>query len=237
MGYMLANQLRNRFNEEQLDKDIACVLSEVVVDRDDPAFDNPAKPVGPYFTSYRANLLMQEQGWQMVEDAGRGWRKVVASPRPIGILGSRMLKRLIDDGAVIIAGGGGGIPVYRDVGGYYRGVEAVIDKDYVASIMARDLDADLFIVLTQVPMVAENFGRHNQRWLRTLPVARAREMLEANQFPPGSMGPKVRAAIEFVEATGKEVLITDEEHLKGALERTSGTFIVADGELEVAPLD
>ncbi len=232
MGFMLSNQLRNRLNEEQLDKPIVAVLSEVVVDREDPAFDNPSKPVGPYFTAYRANLLMQEQGWQMVEDAGRGWRKVVASPRPKRILGSEVLHRLIEAGAVVVAGGGGGIPVYQDVGGYYRGVEAVIDKDYVASILARDLDADLFIILTQVPMVAENFGRPNQRWLRTLPMSRAREMLDGNQFPPGSMGPKIRAAIEFVEATGKEVLITDAENLKKALERRSGTFLVADGEVE-----
>ncbi len=236
MGYMLANQLRNRFNEEQLEKDIAAVLTEVVVDPDDSAFENPSKPVGPYFTSYRANLLMQEQGWQMVEEAGRGWRKVVPSPMPTRILGARMLRGMIRDGAVVIAGGGGGIPVYQDVGGYFRGVEAVIDKDYVASIMARDLEADLFIVLTNVPMVAEGFGRPHQRWLRTLPVARAREMLESNQFPPGSMGPKVRAAIQFVEATGKEVLITDAEHLKQALAREGGTFIVADGEVESATL-
>jgi len=232
MGFMLANQLRNRLNEEQLDKPIVALLSEVVVDRDDPAFDNPSKPVGPYFTAYRANLLMQEQGWQMVEDAGRGWRKVVASPKPKRILGSEVLHQLVARGAVVVAGGGGGIPVYQDVGGYYRGVEAVIDKDYVASILARDLDADLFIILTQVPMVAENYGRPNQRWLRTLPLARAREMLEGNQFPPGSMGPKIRAAIEFVEATGKEVLITDAENLKKALERRAGTFLVADGEVE-----
>jgi len=233
MGYLLANQLRNRLGEEQLDKEIAAVLTEVVVDRDDPAFENPSKPVGPYFTAYRANLLMQEQGWQMVEDAGRGWRKVVASPRPTRILGTRLLKRLIEDGSVLIAGGGGGIPVYQDVGGYFRGVEAVIDKDYVASALARDLDAELFILLTQVPMVAEAFGRPNQRWLRTLPVDKAREMMAAHQFPPGSMGPKIQASIDFVEATGKEVLITDTEHLKAALAREAGTFLVAEGELEV----
>jgi carbamate kinase len=236
MGYMLANQLRNRLNEEQLDKnkEVACVLSEVVVDRDDPAFENPSKPVGPFFTSYRANLLMQEQGWQMIEDASRGWRKVVPSPRPKQILGREMLHKLVQDGVIVVAGGGGGIPVYKDVGGYYRGVEAVIDKDYVASILARDLEAELFIVLTQVPMVAESFGRPNQRWLRTLPVANAKEMLQNNQFPPGSMGPKIRAAIEFVEATGKEVLITDEEHLKKALNHEAGTFLVAEGKLEYA---
>jgi carbamate kinase len=143
-----------------------------------------------------------------------------------------MLLHMVADGTVLIAGGGGGVPVYRDVGGYYRGVEAVIDKDYVASILARELDADLFIILTNVPMVAENFGRPNQRWLRRVPLARAREMLEANQFPPGSMGPKVRAAIEFVEATGKEVLVTDAEHLKQALAGEIGTFLVAEGEVE-----
>ena len=236
MGFMLANQLRNRLNEEQIDKEVAAVLTEVVVDREDPAFENPSKPVGPYFTAYRANLLMQEEGWQMTEDAGRGWRKVVASPRPIKLLGSALLRRLVEGGAVLIAGGGGGIPVYQDVGGYYRGVEAVIDKDYVASMLARDLDADLFIMLTQVPMVAESFGRPNQRWLRTLPLEKAREMLAANQFPPGSMGPKIKASIEFVEATGKEVLITDEESLKRGLEREAGTFLVADGTIETASL-
>jgi carbamate kinase len=237
MGYMLANQIRNRLNEEQLDKDIAAVLTQVVVDRDDPAFDNPSKPVGPYYTAYRANLLMQEAGWEMVEEPGRGWRKVVASPRPTLILNSRLLKRLVDDSAIIIAGGGGGIPVYEDVGGYFRGVEAVIDKDYVASILATDLNADLFIVLTNVPMIAEHYGRPNQKWLRTLPVTQAKAMMASNQFPPGSMGPKVQSAIDFVEATGKEVLITDADSLKNALERKAGTFIVADGEPEYAGLE
>jgi carbamate kinase len=234
MGFMLANQLRNRLHEEQLDKEVAVVMTEVEVDREDPAFENPSKPVGPYFTSYRANLLMQEHGWQMVEDAGRGWRKVVASPMPTRIIGSHLLKELVMDGALLVAGGGGGVPVYRDVGGYYRGVEAVIDKDYVASILARELGADLFIVLTQVPMIAENFGRPNQHWLRRLPVAKAQEMMAAHQFPPGSMGPKVQASIDFVKATGKEVLITDEDSLKRALEGRAGTFLVPDGEIEYA---
>jgi carbamate kinase len=234
MGYMLANQLRNRFNEEQLEKEIAAVLTEVEVDRDDPAFENPTKPVGPYFTAYRANLLMQEHGWQMVEDAGRGWRKVVASPMPQRILGSHLLKRLVESGAVLVAGGGGGIPVYKDVGGYFRGVEAVIDKDYVAAILAAELEADLFIMLTQVPMVAENFGRPNQRWLRRMTLDKAGEMMATHQFPPGSMGPKVQASMNFVEATGKEVLITDEDSLKSALEGRAGTFLVADGDVEYA---
>jgi carbamate kinase len=234
MGFMLANQLRNRFNEEQLEKEIAAMLTEVEVDRDDPAFENPTKPVGPYFTAYRANLLMQEHGWQMVEDAGRGWRKVVASPMPQRIVGCHLLKRLVESGAVLVAGGGGGVPVYKDVGGYYRGIEAVIDKDYVASMLARELGADLFIMLTQVPMVAENFGRPNQRWLRRMPLSKAREMMTNNQFPPGSMGPKVQASMDFVEATGKEVLITDEDSLKQALEGRAGTFLIPDGEVEYA---
>ncbi len=229
MGFMLQNQLRNRLNEEQLAKSVVTVLTEVEVARDDPAFENPSKPVGPYFTAYRANLLMQEQGWQMVEDAGRGWRKVVPSPRPKRILDVGVIRRLVEGGSVVIAAGGGGIPVYQDVGNYFRGVEAVIDKDYTTSLLAQELDADLFIVLTQVAQVAENFGRPNQRWLQEITVARAKEMLDQHQFPPGSMGPKIRAAIEFVEKTGKEVLITDAEHLKDALARTSGTYIVADG--------
>ncbi len=229
IGYMLQNQLRNRLLEEQIEKPVVTVLTEVEVSRDDPAFENPSKPVGPYFTAYRANQLMQEQGWVMVEDAGRGWRKVVPSPVPKRILDVDVVRRLIEGGAVVIACGGGGIPVYQDVGGYYRGVEAVIDKDYSAAILARELGADLFIILTQVPQVAENYGRPNQRWLSQLSVSKAKEMLEAHQFPPGSMGPKIRAALQFVEATGKEVLITDAEHLKDALARKAGTFVVPDG--------
>jgi len=232
MGFMLQNQLRNRLNEEQLSKEVVTVLTEVEVARDDPAFENPTKPVGPYFTAYRANVLMQEQGWQMVEDAGRGWRKVVASPPPKRILDVGVVRRLVENGAVVVAAGGGGIPVYQDVGGYFRGVEAVIDKDYTAALLAVELDADLFIILTQVPQVAENFGRPNQRWLDVVPVAKAREMLEHNQFPPGSMGPKIRSAIQFVETRGKEVLITDAEHLKDALARRGGTYIVPDGAKE-----
>ncbi len=228
MGFMLENQLRNRLNEEQLAKPVVTVLSEVEIARDDPAFENPSKPVGPYFTAYRANLLMQEQGWQMVEDAGRGWRKVVASPPPKRILDIEAVKQLVASGAVVVAAGGGGIPVYQDVGGYFRGVEAVIDKDYTASLLAQELDAELFIILTQVPQVAEHYGRPNQRWLPEITASRAKEMLEHNQFPPGSMGPKIRAALAFVEKTGKEVLITDAEHLKDALERAAGTYLVAD---------
>jgi len=229
MGFMLQNQLRNRLNEEQLAKEVVTLLSEVEVARDDPAFENPSKPVGPYFTAYRANLLMQEQGWQMVEDAGRGWRKVVPSPRPTRILDVGAVRRLVQGGAVVVAAGGGGIPVYQDVGGYFRGVEAVIDKDYTASLLAQELEADLFIILTQVAQVAENYGRPNQRWLGEIAAARAKEMLDQHQFPPGSMGPKIRAALAFVEKTGKEVLITDAEHLKDALARKSGTYVVADG--------
>lgn len=232
IGYMLQNQLRNRLLEEQIDKPVVTVLTEVEVSREDPAFENPSKPVGPYFTAYRANQLMQEQGWVMVEDAGRGWRKVVPSPVPKRILDVDVVRRLIEGGAVVIACGGGGIPVYRDVGGYYRGVEAVIDKDYSAAILAKELGADLFIILTQVPQVAENYGRPNQRWLSQLTVSKAKEMLEAHQFPPGSMGPKIRAALQFVEATGKEVLITNAEHLKDALARKAGTFVVPDGREE-----
>jgi carbamate kinase len=232
MGFMLQNQLRNRLNEEQLSKEVVTVLTEVEVARDDPAFENLSKPVGPYFTAYRANVLMQEHGWQMVEDAGRGWRKVVASPPPKRVLDVGVVRRLVEGGAVVVAAGGGGIPVYQDVGGYFRGVEAVIDKDYTAALLAAALDADLFIILTQVPQVAENFGRPNQRWLDVVPVSKAREMLEHNRFPPGSMGPKIRSAIQFVEARGKEVLITDAEHLKDALARKSGTYVVPDGTRE-----
>jgi carbamate kinase len=165
----------------------------------------------------------------MVEDSGRGWRKVVASPRPLEVLGVPAMRRLLAAGDVVIAGGGGGIPVVRRDDGRLDGVEAVIDKDLTASLLARALDADLFVNLTGVPQVMADFGKPSERPLPLLTLAETRRLLAEGHFPAGSMAPKIHAAIEFVEATGKKVLITDVEHLAAAMAGESGTAIVADG--------
>ena len=193
--------------------------------------------MGPIYRKREADRLSKEKGWSIAPD-GEYFRRVVPSPEPKRIIEINVIKMLVDSGIVVICAGGGGIPTMYDPTKERTliGVEAVIDKDYVASILATDLNADLFIVLTNVPMIAENYGRPNQKWLRSLPVDQARAMMEKNQFPPGSMGPKVQSAIDFVEATGKEVLITDADSLKMALERKAGTFIVADGDLEYAAI-
>jgi carbamate kinase len=228
MGYLLELALRNGLRAAGLEREVATVLSLVVVDGDDPGFARPTKPVGPFFPRFRAQALQRDHGWQMIEDAGRGWRKVVPSPRPLRVLGVPLVRELVARGHVVIAGGGGGIPVVAGPDGELRGVEAVIDKDHTASLLGRELRADLLVILTGVPRVAKNFGKKNERPLPVLRLREARRLLAQGQFPPGSMGPKIEAAVDFVAATGRRVLITDVEHLRDALEGHAGTLIVAD---------
>jgi carbamate kinase len=172
---------------------------------------------------------MHKQGWTMVEDAGRGWRKVVPSPRPLEVVQREPIRRAVEAGNIVIAGGGGGIPVYRTREGEMRGVEAVIDKDYTASLIASDLKADLFVILTGVDQVSINFGKPDQKAIRAMDVAQARMHQADGQFPEGSMGPKIRAAIEFVETTGREVLITSSARLLEAVRGKAGTRIIPPG--------
>jgi carbamate kinase len=228
MGFLLELALRNRLRAARVRSKVSTVLSMVVVDRDDPGFETPSKPVGPFFSRYRAGVLQRLSKWKMVEDAGRGWRRVVASPRPVEILNVEAIRELLDLGHVVIAGGGGGIPVVRRRGGQLAGVEAVIDKDRTSALLARELEADLFIILTGVAQVMRNFGKKNQEAVPELPLAEARRMLARGQFPAGSMGPKIESAIDFVAATGRRVLITDTEHLSAAMDGESGTYIVPD---------
>ncbi|HEX2162514.1 MAG TPA: carbamate kinase [Thermoanaerobaculia bacterium] len=230
MGFLLEAALRNRLAAVGSERQVSTLMTLVVVDRDDPGFAAPSKPIGPFFSRWRADTLRRDHGWEMVEDAGRGWRKVVASPRPLEALGVPTLRRLLAGGDVVIAGGGGGVPVVRRDDGRLDGIEAVIDKDLTSSLLARDLGADLFVVLTGVPQVMADFGTPDERPLPRLPLAEARRLLAEGQFPAGSMGPKIRAAIEFVEATGRQVLITDVEHLAAAVAGDAGTAIVADGD-------
>jgi carbamate kinase len=225
IGFMLQQAIRNRLESVGLTGDVATVLTEVEVDPNDIAFKRPTKPIGPFFTRYRAEALERDLGWTMREDSGRGWRHVVPSPRPLRILNLKTIAHVIESAAVLVAGGGGGIPVVRGRDGQWRGIEAVIDKDFASSLLARELDADVFIILTGVPKVAIDFGKPSEAKLDRMSIAEAEKHLAAGQFPPGSMGPKIEAAIQFVKASGKSVLITDVEHVRDAVAGNDGTLI------------
>ena len=227
MGFMLEKAVVNELRTRSIDKEVATLITEVVVDKEDPAFVNPTKPVGPFYTKYRAQALAKEKKWTMVEDAGRGYRKVVPSPKPIDVVSKRVIRDLVCAGRIVIAAGGGGIPIIINGRGLFEGVEAVIDKDYVASLIAREVKVDLFIILTGVERVFLDFGTPQARPIEALTVEQAQEYLAQGQFPRGSMGPKIEAAIEYIQAGGKEVLITSASHLKAALLNRSGTRIAA----------
>jgi carbamate kinase len=226
IGYLLERSLINRLRAAGIRKEVVTIVSQVVVDRRDPGFRKPSKPIGPFYTRYRAEYLMKRLGWLMVEDSGRGYRKVVASPRPREVLAIGSIRDALRRGSIVIAAGGGGIPVARDEGGVLKGIEAVIDKDRTAGLLAERLKVDLFVILTGVDRVFLNFGRPDQVPLETLGVAEARRHLQDGQFPAGSMGPKLETAAEFVEASGREVLITSVEKLKEALAGKAGTRVV-----------
>jgi carbamate kinase len=232
MAYVLEKSLRNVLAQRQFAVNVASIVTMVRVDPADPGFGKPTKPIGPFFNQYRAQDLIHNAGWRMVEDAGRGWRKVVASPHPIEIIGVGAVRDLLAAGHAVIAGGGGGIPVVVSPGGSLVGVEAVIDKDFTASLLAREVRAQLFIILTAVDEVAIDFGKPGQRNVKSLTVEEAERHLGEGQFPPGSMGPKIRAAIEFLRFGGREVLITSERRLADALRGLGGTRIVHAGVAE-----
>jgi len=226
MGFLLQQALRNRLESIGLAGDVATILTEVEVDAVDPAFKRPTKPIGPYFTRYRAESLERDLGWTMREEAGRGWRHVVPSPRPLRILNIETIVHMLESAAVVIAAGGGGIPVVRGRDGQWRGVEAVIDKDFSSSLLASELRAEMYVVLTGVAKVAIDFEKPTQRSVDRLTVAEAQRYLAEGQFPAGSMGPKIEAAIQFVNRGGGQVLITDVEHLRDALAGREGTVIL-----------
>ena len=237
MGYLLEIALRNRLTAERLSAEPACLLTLVVVDADDPGFDRPTKPVGPFFSAESAEVFRREYGWQMKkEGSGKGWRKVVPSPRPLEVLGLDVVREVLAGDRVGIAGGGGGIPVVR-VGERLEGIEAVIDKDHTASLLARKLSAELFLILTNVPRVKKDFGTEREEELPVLTVADARELHAQGQFPAGSMGPKIQAAVDFVAATGRRVVITDISHVHQAVDGEAGTAIVpsTENETETVP--
>jgi carbamate kinase len=234
IGYFLELALRNSAAKAGLSCEVASILTPVLVSADDPRIQKPTKPVGPFYTRYRADYLVRMFDWDLVEDAGRGYRRVVASPKPVRILNDRMIRTLLGAADVVVAGGGGGIPVtMKD--GRLTGVEAVIDKDYTAALLANAVEADLFMILTSVDHVSLDYGKETERRIERATVGEAARWLAEGQFPPGSMGPKIDASIGFARDRGGTVLITSVEALPRALEERAGTRIVPDegGDVEI----
>lgn len=226
LGYHIEQGLNRAMRLCGLKREAVTVLTQVVVDRNDPKFQNPTKPVGPFFSEEEAKRMMAAHGYPMLEDAGRGWRRVVASPNPVEIVEIGAIRCLVDHGFVVIAVGGGGIPVYRDADGDLNGVDAVIDKDLASERLAVDLDADVYLMLTAVEKVCVNFGRPDQRALDSLTVEEAREYIAQGQFAAGSMLPKIKAALRFVESRkGRRAIVTSPHSAGAAFAGNAGTVI------------
>ncbi|MBW6516130.1 MAG: carbamate kinase [Candidatus Cloacimonetes bacterium] len=227
MGYMIEECLENGLAKENLDVKVLTVVTRVQVDKNDPNFQNPSKPVGPFYNKETADKLKSEYGWHIVEDAGRGYRQVVPSPIPIDIPLASTIKELVEEGVIVIACGGGGIPFIINDDGKLEGIDAVIDKDFASALLAEEIEADLLVILTGVDKVSINFGKADQQDLDVLTLAEAEKYLAEGQFPPGSMGPKIRAAVNFIKKGGKEVVITSVERVVDALHGETGTIIKA----------
>jgi carbamate kinase len=228
IAYLLMQAIENALREADSDRRVASLLSEVEVDPDDPAFKDPTKPIGPFFSEEEAQRIGSELGWLMKEDSGRGWRHVVPSPRPQHYCDLSLVGQLAKSGSVVIAGGGGGIPVVRGRKGVRHGVSAVIDKDMTSALMANVLGIDLMMILTATPKVAINFGTPQQQFLDQVTLGEILVLQADGHFPPGSMGPKIAAAVGFLKGGGKRVIIGDLNEAMDALRGDAGTHIVAD---------
>ena len=228
IGWIFQRALGNELRRRGMERKIVAMVTQVRVDRDDPAFANPTKPIGAMLDEASAKALAAEQGWVVKEDAGRGWRRVVPSPRPLAIVEMEVIRDLMGLGTIVIACGVGGIPVIENDQGEYLGVEAVIDKDLTASLLATAIDADLFLISTGVERVALNFNSPQQEWLSRVTLDEARGWRDENHFDPGSMGPKVQAMIEFLEGGGKKGLITDPPNIGKAMAGETGTCFARD---------
>jgi len=227
VGYMFVKALRNVFKRRGINSQPVAVVTQTIVDRNDPAFANPTKPIGSHMDEARAKQLAKKYHWTVREDAGRGWRRVVPSPKPQRIIETGVIKTLAHEGYVVVACGGGGIPVIEDEHGDLHGVEAVIDKDLASSLLARSMEADLLVLPTGVEKVALDFNKPTQRWLDRMTLAEARKHQADEQFDKGSMGPKIAALIDFVGGGGRMGLITDPPNLARALRGETGTRVVA----------
>jgi carbamate kinase len=224
---MLQQNLVNDFRQRGIDKSVVTVVTQVEVDAGDPAFGNPAKPIGSFMEKEEAMRRRDEEGWDVLEDAGRGWRRVVASPQPMRIVELDVIRGLLDSGVVTIAVGGGGIPVVENEDGDLEGIAAVIDKDLASALLANQVDADLLLISTAVEQVALNFGTPEQRWVSEFTLEEVKQYLdEGGHFAEGSMAPKMRAVVQFLEGGGKEALITNPANLERAMAGETGTRIV-----------
>lgn len=227
MGYMIQQSLQNILWRYRIKKPVVTILTQVVCDRDDPRFNHPTKPIGRFFTEEEASSLMGEKGWLMREDAGRGWRLVVPSPKPSKIIEHRTISMLVQAGIIVIAGGGGGIPIFLEDNGDFEGLDAVIDKDFTASLIGRNVGADTLIIATDIRKVSLDFNTEKQRDLDLMTVEEAERYFAEGHFLEGSMGPKIEASIEFLKAGGKRVIITSPGSISRALRGEAGTTIVA----------
>jgi carbamate kinase len=227
IGYALQQTLQNELFHRKIKKAVATVVTQVLVDKNDPAFKNPTKPIGSFMDEAEAKRRQKELGWSVVEDSGRGWRRVVASPLPKEVVELESVETLIKSGTVVVTVGGGGIPVIDTGDGEYAGTAAVIDKDFASSLLARLIKADLLLISTAVEKVALNFGKPDQKWIDRMSLAEAKKYLaEGTHFAKGSMAPKIQAIIWFLEAGGKQALITNPENIGRALKGETGTWIM-----------
>lgn len=226
IGYDLQNALREELLDRGIVKGVSTVLTQVEVDPNDPAFQHPTKPIGSFMSREEADKMVAERGYDVVEDAGRGYRRVVASPKPVSIVEIDSIRDMVEAGLVVVACGGGGIPVFRSQGHHLKGAAAVIDKDFASCVLAQQLDADYLVILTAVEKVAVNFGKPDQQWLDSLTPAQARAYMDQGQFAPGSMLPKVQAAVQFAESKpGRSALITLLEKARDGIAGRTGTSI------------
>lgn len=228
LGFLIQQSLQNALGALGIERAVASIVTQVTVDPADPAFGNPTKPIGPFYDEAQARLVAQENGWSVVEDAGRGWRRVVPSPRPQEVVEWPAIKALLEAGVLVIAVGGGGIPVVREASGDLRGVDAVIDKDRASDLLGRLVAADTLMIVTQIEKVYVRFGQPDAEALAVLPSSRAQALLDGGEFPAGSMGPKIESALGFLAHGGREVIITDPPHILAAVRGEAGTRIVPD---------
>jgi carbamate kinase len=226
LGYQIQQALENEFRRRGLRKSVASVVTQTLVDRADPAFAKPSKPIGQFYSRAEAEDRMRVEKWAMVEDAGRGWRRVVASPEPVRIIEAEVVKHLVRDGYVVVAAGGGGIPVVADERGLLSGVAAVIDKDLASAVLAEAISADLLVISTAVEKVCLNYGKPTEHALEVMTIAEAKRYMAEGHFQPGSMLPKIQACVRFLEKGGREALVTCPAVLPAALEGKTGTRLV-----------
>ncbi len=226
LGYILQQALLNELRKRQMKRYVVTVVTQVVVDEGDPAFQDPSKPIGPFLSRAEAERRRDELGWKVKEDSGRGWRRLVPSPAPLRVIQRHMIRDAVRQGHIVVAGGGGGIPVKKQADGQFAGLEAVIDKDLTSSVLATDLGASLLVILTAVPQVYVSYGEPGQRALGAVTLEEIERLHAEGHFPPGSMGPKIEAVIRFLKAGGRRALITNPESLPHAIDGRAGTHFV-----------